>query len=82
MKMHAAHRPGGHRCSAAAVRPAAALATAGCAVVSQCSPTLTVQGVTFSGVVAPKRQVGGAGSPAFRHAVTVCGGPLGLRVHR
>jgi hypothetical protein len=32
MKMHAAHRPGGHRRSAPALRPAAALVTAGCAV--------------------------------------------------
>lgn len=32
MKMHAAHRPGGHRRSAPAVRLAAALVTAGCAV--------------------------------------------------
>ena len=128
MKMHAAHRPGGHSRSATAVRLAAALSAAGCAVavcacgssggsgptavgattasgnasplgLSQLSPTQKAQMVKFArcvrahrvpefadptaapgGVVATKRQV--AGSPAFRHAVTVCGGPPGLRVHR
>jgi hypothetical protein len=34
------------------------------------------------GVVSPKRQLRGGGSPAFRHAATVCGGPPGLRVRR
>lgn len=194
MKMHTAHRPGGHRRSATAVRLAAALVTAGCAVaasacgasggsgptavgattatgdasplgLSQCmrahgvanfpdptkgpggeglsitatpgSPTLTVQGITFSGpafqkakqackrylsgngpppslsasqraklltfakcvrahgvptfgdptsaptgVVATQRPAAKASSPAFRHAITVCGGPPGLRVRR
>jgi hypothetical protein len=193
MKMHAAHRPGGHRRSAPALRLAAALVTVGCAVglcacgssgatgqsavgattatgdasplgLSHCmrahgvsdfpdptqgpggqglsisatpgSPALTVQGITFSGpafekaekacsryltptgpppqlsasqraklvafakcmrlhgvpdfadpttgpvgVVAPERQDKVVGSPAFRHAVTICGGPPGLRVH-
>ena len=78
MKMHAAHRPGGHRRSAPALRPAAALATAGCAFPdptkgpggeglsiseSPGSPALIVQGITFSG-------------PAFHKAEKACSGYL------
>ncbi|HEY6524274.1 MAG TPA: hypothetical protein VIY10_10920 [Solirubrobacteraceae bacterium] len=116
MKMHAAHRPGGHRRSATAVRLAAGLSIVGCAVaLSACgasggsgqsavgattasgnasplglSQWMRAHGVpSFAdltsapiGVVATKRLDVNASSPAFRHAITLCGDPPGLRVRR
>ena len=117
MKMHAAHRLGGHRRSATVVRLAAGLSIVGCAVaLSACgasggsgqsavgattatgnaSPLGLSQCVRAHGVpsfadltsapigvvVATKRLDVNASSPAFRHAITLCGDPPGLRVRR